>query len=253
MGVLDNLNRVRRQIATAAIRAGRDPDQVKLVAVTKNVPVEIIGELLTHGVNSLGENRAQELLQKRHKLPPDVDWHFIGHLQTNKVKKIIGKVSLIHSLDRWPLALEIHRTACAAGMVARVLVQVNAAGEKTKFGLYPQEVEEFVAEASRLSGLEICGLMTIAPRFENPEEARPVFRQMKELTLRLKNRLQEIKLDYLSMGMSGDYEVALGEGANILRIGTAIFGERVLEGHGSPVRGGQDSPAKHYNLKNEEG
>lgn len=227
MNVLDNLNRVRRQIAAAALRAGRDPTQVKLVAVTKTVPVEIIREVLTLGLDSLGENRAQELLSKYKELPPGVEWHFIGYLQTNKVKKIIDKVSLIHSLDRWSLALEISRAACEKGLTARVLVQVNASGEKTKSGLRLQEVEEFVAEASRLPGLEICGLMTIAPWTENPEEVRPFFRQVKELSLRLRHNLQKTKMDYLSMGMSGDYEVALEEGANVLRIGTAIFGRRV--------------------------
>ena len=226
MSVMDNLSRVRQQIAAAALRAGRDPARVKLVAVTKGVPVEIIRQVLIPGVDGLGENRAQELLSKYEELPPDVEWLFIGHLQTNKVKKIIGKVSLIHSLNRWSLAQEISRVACEKGLTARVLVQVNASGEKTKSGLHPQEVEEFVAEASSLPGLEICGLMTIAPWTENPEEVRPVFRQVKELSLRLRQNLQA-RMDYLSMGMSGDFEVALEEGANILRIGTAIFGWRV--------------------------
>jgi pyridoxal phosphate enzyme (YggS family) len=226
LNVLDNLNRVRRQIAATALRAGRDPAQVKLVAVTKTVPVEIIREMLTLGLDSLGENRAQELLSKYKELPPGVEWHFIGRLQTNKVKKIIDKVSLIHSLDRWSLALEISRAACEKGLTARVLVQVNASGEKTKSGLHLQEVEEFVTEASRLPGLEICGLMTIAPWTENPEDVRPVFRQVRDLSLRLQHNLKA-RMDCLSMGMSGDYEVALEEGANVLRIGTAIFGRRV--------------------------
>ena len=226
MNVLDNLNRVRRQIAATALRAGRDPAQVKLVAVTKTVPVEIIREMLTLGLDSLGENRAQELLSKYKELPPGVEWHFIGRLQTNKVKKIIDKVSLIHSLDRWSLALEISRAACEKGLTARVLVQVNASGEKTKSGLHLQEVEEFVTEASRLPGLEICGLMTIAPWTENPEDVRPVFRQVRDLSLRLQHNLKA-RMDCLSMGMSGDYELALEEGANVLRIGTAIFGRRV--------------------------
>jgi pyridoxal phosphate enzyme (YggS family) len=226
LNVLDNLNRVRRQIAATALRAGRDPAQVKLVAVTKTVPVEIIREMLTLGLDSLGENRAQELLSKYKELPPGVEWHFIGRLQTNKVKKIIDKVSLIHSLDRWSLALEISRAACEKGLTARVLVQVNASGEKTKSGLHLQEVEEFVTEASRLPGLEICGLMTIAPWTENQEDVRPVFRQVRDLSLRLQHNLKA-RMDCLSMGMSGDYEVALEEGANVLRIGTAIFGRRV--------------------------
>ena len=140
---------------------------------------------------------------------------FIGRLQTNK-SKIIDKVSLIHSLDRWSLALEISRAACEKGLTARVLVQVNASGEKTKSGLHLQEVEEFVTEASRLPGLEICGLMTIAPWTENQEDVRPVFRQVRDLSLRLQHNLKA-RMDCLSMGMSGDYEVALEEGANVLR------------------------------------
>ncbi|OPZ74794.1 MAG: hypothetical protein BWY80_00442 [Firmicutes bacterium ADurb.Bin456] len=227
MSVLDNLNRVRWQINAAALRSGRDPGQIKLVAVTKTIPVKTIKDVLVQGVNSLGENRVQELLPKHRVLPPGIEWHFIGHLQTNKVKKIIDKVSLIHSLDRWSLAREINRAACEKNLVARVLLQVNVAGEQTKSGLYLREVEEFAAESSLLPGLKICGLMTIAPRTDNPEEVRPIFRQIRKLGIKLEDNLPEISMDYLSMGMSGDFEVALEEGANILRIGSAIFGQRV--------------------------
>lgn len=226
LSVLENLNRVRERMNAAACRAGRDPGGIKLVAVTKTVPVAIIKEALSGEITCLGENRVQEFLQKYPQLPPELEWHFIGHLQTNKVKKIIGKINLIHSLDRWPLAEEIHRAACEAGRVVRVLVQVNAAGEETKYGLSLAEAEDFVAEASRLSGLEVCGLMTIAPWCKNPEEVRPIFRQVRELARRMGDRVQGVKLEILSMGMTGDFEVALEEGANILRIGTAIFGER---------------------------
>lgn len=226
MSVLENLSRVRERIDAAARRAGRDPGEIKLVAVTKTVPGEVIKEALSSGITRLGENRVQEFLEKYPKLPPDLEWHFIGHLQTNKVKKIIGKVGLIHSLDRWPLAEEIHRAACEADTVARVLVQVNVAGEETKYGLPLSGVEDFVAEAVRLPGLEVLGLMTIAPWCENPEEVRPVFKQMRELARRLKNKVHGAKMETLSMGMTGDFEVAVEEGANILRIGTAIFGER---------------------------
>jgi len=226
LSVLENLNRVRERIHAATRRAGRDPGEIKLVAVTKTVPVTMIKEALSSGITSLGENRVQEFLQKYPQLPPELEWHFIGHLQTNKVKKMIDKINLIHSLDRWPLAEEIHRAACEAGRVARVLVQVNAAGEETKYGLSLAEAEDFVAEASQLSGLEVCGLMTIAPWCKNPEEVRPIFRQVRELARKMGDRVQGVKLETLSMGMTGDFEVALEEGANILRIGTAIFGER---------------------------
>lgn len=226
MSVLENLSRVRERIAAAARRAGRDPAEVKLVAVTKTVPVEVIREAVACGVTSLGENRVQEFLQKFSQIQPGPEWHFIGHLQTNKVKKIIGKVSLIHSLDRWPLAEAVSKAACEANTVAGVLVQVNVAGEETKFGLSPAEVPEFMAAASRLPGLAVRGLMTIAPWCENPEEVRPIFREMRNLARRLKDEVADARMDYLSMGMTGDFEVAVEEGANILRIGTAIFGER---------------------------
>jgi len=226
LSVLENLNRVRERINAAALRAGRRPEEIKLVAVTKTVPLEMIREAIKGGIVSLGENRVQELMQKYPGLPPGLEWHLIGHLQTNKVKKIINKVALIHSLDRWSLAEEISRVAVKNNTVCRVLVQVNVAGEDTKYGLSPSEVGDFVASAARLPGLDVRGLMTIAPWTENPEEVRPVFRQLKELAVRLKNSKTGAALEYLSMGMSGDFEVAVEEGANILRIGTAIFGER---------------------------
>jgi len=229
LSVLENLNRVRERIRAAALRAGRRPEEIKLVAVTKNVPPEKIREAISGGIVSLGENRVQELLQKYPSLPPDLEWHLIGHLQTNKVKKIVNRVVLIHSLDRWSLAEEISRVAVKYNTVCKVLVQVNVAGEDTKHGLSPSEVEDFVASAARLPGLDVRGLMTIAPWTENPEDVRPVFRQLKELAGRLKNSKTGAVMEYLSMGMSGDFEVAVEEGANILRIGTAIFGERRIQ------------------------
>jgi len=226
LSVLENLYRVRERINVAANRAGRRPEEIKLVAVTKTVPPETIREAIKGGVSRLGENRVQELLQKQHDFPPGLEWHLIGHLQTNKVKKIIGKVALIHSLDSWRLAEEISWTAMENDIVANVLVQVNIAGEQTKYGLLPPEVADFVGAAACLPGLAVRGLMTIAPWTVDPEEVRPVFRQLKELAERLKNNAAGATMEYLSMGMSGDFEVAVEEGANILRIGTAIFGER---------------------------
>ncbi|OPX84677.1 MAG: hypothetical protein A4E53_03734 [Pelotomaculum sp. PtaB.Bin104] len=226
MDVQSNLNRVRERIMTAAFRAGRPPEEIKLVAATKTVPSEIIREALNCGVVSLGENRVQELLKKYPDLPPETEWHLIGHLQTNKVKKIIDKVALIHSLDRWSLAEELSRAAAESDTVARVLVQVNVAGEETKFGLSLPEAEDFVVAAVRLPCLAVQGLMTIAPWVADPEEVRPVFRQLKNLAQRIEGSLPGATMKYLSMGMSGDFEVAVEEGANILRIGTAIFGQR---------------------------
>lgn len=226
MNLQEKLELVRNRIKAASLRSGRDPGEIKLVAVTKNITVEIIKEALTLGLTCLGENKVQEFLIKEPQLGPGIEWHFIGHLQTNKVKKIIGKVSLIHSLDRWPLAMALSRAACEAGIVAGALIQVNVAGEKTKYGLSPTEVEEFAREAGALPGLELRGLMTIAPECEDPEEIRYVFRQTRELSRALKENIRGLKMDILSMGMSGDYEVALEEGANVLRLGTALFGRR---------------------------
>lgn len=226
MSVLENLYQVRRRIAAAARRAGREPGEIKLVAVTKTVPPEIIKEALQAGISSFGENRTQELLKKHDDFAADVEWHLIGHLQTNKVNKIIGKVTLIHSLDSWRLAEAISRAAMGNNTVVNVLVQVNVAGETTKYGILPAETADFVDSAARLPGLALRGLMTIAPWTVNPEDVRPVFRQLKDLAVSLKNNKAGAVMEYLSMGMSGDFEVAVEEGANILRIGTAIFGTR---------------------------
>jgi pyridoxal phosphate enzyme (YggS family) len=214
MSLQENLDRIKKRISAACLRAGRDPAGIKLVAVSKTIPVEVIKEVLSLGVTSLGENRVQEFLLKQPVLDHDIDWHFIGHLQTNKVKKIINKVSLIHSLDRWTLAAAIGRAACEAGVVARALIQVNVAGETTKYGLSPAEAEDFARDASALPGLELCGLMTIAPQCDDPEDTRYVFRQTAELARALKKSVRGIKMDILSMGMTGDFEVALEEGAN---------------------------------------
>ncbi len=226
MSIPGNLTLVRERIYRAALRAGRDPGEIKLVAVTKNVPVEVIKEALACGINCLGENRAQEFREKSPLLPPDLEWHFIGHLQTNKVKMIVGKVDLIHSLDSWPLAQELNKAALEAGVVVRVLMQVNVSGEQTKYGLSITEAEDFAWEVFRLPGLELRGLMTIAPLCMDPEEVRPVFKKARELALHINNKVRGLKMDDLSMGMSGDFEVALEEGANILRLGTAIFCKR---------------------------
>ncbi|MDD3653508.1 MAG: YggS family pyridoxal phosphate-dependent enzyme [Desulfotomaculaceae bacterium] len=226
MIIRHNLDQVQERIYDAAHRASRLPEEIKMVAVTKNVSSEIIKEAIDWGVSRLGENRVQEFLQKYPELPTGTEWHLIGHLQTNKVKKVIGKVALIHSLDRWSLAEEISRAAMKNDIVARVLVQVNVAGEETKHGLSLAEAEDFIASTVRLPGLDVRGLMTIAPWTKNPEEVRPVFRQLKELARRIESSRIGATMEYLSMGMSGDFEVAIEEGANLVRIGTAIFGEK---------------------------
>lgn len=220
--VISNLKLVQQKISEAEQRRGRMPGSVQLVAVTKTVPPEVISQVADTGLNHFGESRVQELLKKQQQFP-DAHWHMIGHLQTNKIKQVLGKTALIHSLDRWPLAETIHSTAANMGIKARVLVQANISGEKTKYGLPPVELEDFILEASRLAGIEIFGLMTMAPFVDNPEEVRPVFRELNNWRNKLSVRWPNIKL--LSMGMTNDYVVAVEEGADIVRVGSAIFYE----------------------------
>lgn len=214
-----NLARVRAAIRQAAARAGRRPEDITLVAVSKTVPPEVITAALAAGVTDLGENRVQELLAKQPQLPPGVRWHLIGTLQTNKVKYIIDRIHLLHSLDRWELAREISKRASVRGLIIRALIQVNVSGEETKHGLVPAEVPVFYREVRQLPGLQIEGLMTMAPLVAEAELARPYFRQLRELA-------QELGLKHLSMGMSNDYQVAIEEGATLVRIGSDIFGTR---------------------------
>ncbi len=224
--IMENLSRVRANVAGAAARAGRDPKWVKLLAVTKTVPVEVIRESLDFGVDVLGENRVQEILAKQPLLPPGIEWHLIGTLQTNKIKSILGRVHLIHSLDRWGLAKELSRRSVETGLVSRVLIQVNISGEETKSGLFPDELVDFISDAASLPGLQIKGLMTMAPYADNSEAVRPVFKELRLLAENISAKIPTAQMDYLSMGMSNDYTVAVEEGANIIRVGTAIFGAR---------------------------
>ncbi|MBO8136652.1 MAG: YggS family pyridoxal phosphate-dependent enzyme [Desulfotomaculum sp.] len=218
--VAANLKSVIERIRKAELRSGRNPGSVKLVAVTKKVPVESITKVINEGISDLGENRVQELIKKQEQLP-DVKWHLIGSLQTNKVKYVLGKTVLIHSLDRWRLAETISRMAVKKGLTADVLVQVNVSGEETKHGLLPEEVEDFVSEAVKLPGLNIKGLMTMAPFVDNPEEVRPIFKELYKIKQKLAAKWPGIRL--LSMGMTNDFEIAVEEGADLVRIGSAIF------------------------------
>ncbi len=222
--IIDNLLRVKENIAAAAHRAGRSPEEIRLVAVSKTVDIERIKALFDAGCRDFGENRVQELVKKQ-PLLPEATWHFIGHLQRNKIRNVAGRVALIHSLDRWSLAEDLDRWARLNNRRLHVLVQVNVAGEETKFGVSPEEVEDFVSALGDLKGLSVDGLMTIAPYVDNPEEVRPVFRELRSISLKL-SRFPFFSQKYLSMGMTNDYTVAIEEGANILRIGSAIFGSR---------------------------
>ncbi|MBI5440645.1 MAG: YggS family pyridoxal phosphate-dependent enzyme [Deltaproteobacteria bacterium] len=224
----DRLERIRKDLRSAEERAGREPGVVKLLAVTKKVSPATIREAWELGVRAFGENYVQEALAKADELPPDIEWHFIGRLQTNKAKLAVERFSVIECLDRPSLADALENAARSRGIRVRVLVQVNAAGEETKAGAPPEGAVELVRRAPEWPHLEFGGLMVIPPYSLDPEETRPHFRALRELRDRIAAlRLPGVDLRELSMGMSGDYEVAVEEGATIVRIGTALFGPRV--------------------------
>ncbi len=225
MDLESNINSVRDRIERAAAKAGRDSDEIKLVAVSKKVSAERIIEALEFGVNCFGENYAQEFRDKQSVLTDKrINWHFIGRIQKNKVKYIVGKVELIHSLDSLSVAQEVNKRAHSLGIKAPVLVEVDTGGEESKGGLKPTELEEFIAELEALPALEVQGLMTMPPYFDDVEMARPYFIRLREIGDDLRAKFPYLK--ELSMGMSGDFEIAIEEGATIIRVGTAIFGER---------------------------
>ncbi|HZX46358.1 MAG TPA: YggS family pyridoxal phosphate-dependent enzyme [Clostridia bacterium] len=228
MGIEGNLETVKRSIEKAAAVSGRKLEDIKLVAVTKTLLPEKIREAAALGVTCVGENRVQEMLDKYQSLNDlPLEWHMIGHLQRNKVKYIIDKVALIHSVDTIELAEEINKRAGQAGKRADVLLQVNVSGEESKFGMDPGRVFDFLERAQGLENVHIRGLMTIAPYTDNPEETRPVFARLKAIFEEIKAaKPTGVDMDYLSMGMTGDYVIAIEEGANIVRIGTGIFGPR---------------------------
>lgn len=225
--VCENYGKLRRRVREAAERACRNPEDVKIVAVSKTVEPERIMKAIECGITDFGENRVQELREKYDIINVSCKWHLVGHLQTNKVKYIIDKVSLIHSLDRMGLAVEMQKRAEKAGRILDALVQVNVSGENTKFGINPRDAFVFMREVSKLGNIRIRGLMTIAPEAQNTEDIRWVFAALRKLLIDIKEEnIDNINMDYLSMGMSNDFEVAIEEGANIIRIGTALFGRR---------------------------
>ncbi len=222
-----NIAQVRQNIAQAAKKVGRNPEDILLLAVSKTKSVEQIKEAVSYGLTSLGENKVQEIMDKYEPMGEGIHWHLIGHLQTNKVKYIIDKVDMIHSVESIRLAEEIEKRAAAKNKVMDILVEINIAQEESKFGIPVNEVESFLQELSKFSHIRIRGLMTVAPFVENPEENRLYFRKMRELLVDINTKkIDNINMDVLSMGMTGDYMVAIEEGATIVRVGTGIFGER---------------------------
>ena len=227
MSVCENYRAVEEKVANACKRAGRSREDVTLIAVSKTKPVSMIEELLPLGVRDFGENKVQELTAKEEVLPKDIRWHMIGHLQRNKVKYVIDKACLIHSVDSLRLAQEISKEAVKHDLVMPVLVEVNVAGEESKFGVSVEEAPSLVEEVSKLPGIQVNGLMTIAPYVEDPEENRYVFRNLRKLSVDIREKnFDNVTMNVLSMGMTGDYEVAIEEGATHVRVGTGIFGER---------------------------
>ena len=223
----NNYDLVMNNIKKACKKAGRASEDVTLIAVSKTKPVTMLQEIYEHGCRDFGENKVQELVDKYEVLPKDIKWHMIGHLQRNKVKYIVDKVYLIHSVDSLRLAEEISKEALKKNIEVNILVEVNVANEETKFGTTSQEAIELVDKISKLPGIHIKGLMTIAPYVEDSEENRQYFAQLKQLSVDIITKnIDNVSMDILSMGMSGDYEVAVEEGATYVRVGTGIFGER---------------------------
>ena len=227
MSCKENYLKVLEKVSSDLKKAGRDASECTLVAVSKTKPLELLKEAYEAGCRDFGENYVQELIDKIPQMPDDVRWHMIGHLQTNKVKYLIGKTYLIHSVDSVKLAGEISKQSVKAGIVTDILLEVNVAEEESKFGFTSENIMDGVLEISRLPGVCVKGLMTSAPICEDSEENRVYFQKLKQLSIDIKKQnIDNVYMGFLSMGMSGDYEVALSEGSTYVRVGTAIFGER---------------------------
>lgn len=232
--IKQNLQQVKERIRQAAEKSNRDPESIRLVAVSKTVPAETIQKAIAAGVTILGESYIQEARSKISAVSPppaSVSWHFIGHLQTNKAGYAVRLFDLIHSVDSFKLAHALNREAGKINKIQAVLIQVNIAREKTKSGIATQEARKLIAEIGTLSNIKVKGLMTMPPYFNNPEKARPYFDDLRLLSDQIKKNINPIltpnlSISELSMGMSGDFEVAIAAGATLVRIGTAIFGER---------------------------
>lgn len=225
--ITENLEQVRKNIDEACRMAGRDPKEVTLIAVSKTKPVSMLKEAYDAGARCFGENKVQEIMDKHPQLPENIQWHMIGHLQRNKVKYIVDKVSMIHSVDSLRLAQTIEQEAAKHNVCVPVLLEVNVAQEESKFGLKMDEVLPLIETIADFPHIKVQGLMTIAPYVENAEDNRDFFRQLKKLSVDIEAKnINNVSMSVLSMGMTGDYQVAVQEGATMVRVGTGIFGER---------------------------
>ena len=225
--IRNHLNEVRENIQKACDKAGRSPQEVTLIAVSKTKPLFMLEEAYEAGARDFGENKVQEILEKHPKMPEDARFHMIGHLQRNKVKQVLPHAVLIHSVDSYRLAEQISQEAGKLGITAKILLEVNVAKEESKFGMMPEDVEEMAGQIAALPHLQIEGLMTIAPFVDDPEKNRPVFRKLYQLSVDIKKKnIDNVNMGVLSMGMTGDYQVAVEEGSTMIRVGTGIFGAR---------------------------
>ena len=225
--VYQNYKEIEKMVKNTCTTCGRDEEEVTLIAVSKTKPVELLQEAYNAGARDFGENKVQEIMDKYDKLPSDIRWHMIGHLQTNKVKYIADKVYMIHSVDSLKLATEINKQAIKVRRVIPVLIEVNIAGEDSKFGIEPSGCEELIRSIHTMPGIAVKGLMAVPPFVEDAEDNRQYFQALKQLSVDIMQKnIDNVCMDFLSMGMSGDYTVAIEEGANLVRVGTSIFGER---------------------------
>lgn len=223
----ENYEQIIENVKKACERSGRNFQDVTVIAVSKTKPLSDIEELVSHGVTEFGENKVQEMVDKYEHVSKPVHWHLIGHLQTNKVKYIVDKACLIHSVDSVHLVKEIEKEAAKKNIIANILIEVNIAQEESKFGINETEVYDFIRTIKDFPHIHVMGLMTIAPFVENPEDNRVYFRKMYQLSLDIKSKcIDNIDMNVLSMGMTNDYEIAVEEGATMIRVGTAIFGAR---------------------------
>ena len=226
--IRENIEEVKEKIRLACVKSERDMNDVTLIAVSKTKPLPMLQEAYECGIRDFGENKVQELMEKIPAMPDDIRWHMIGHLQRNKVKYIVDKVYLIHSVDSLRLAEEISKEACKKNVRVNILVEVNVAEEDTKFGTTCEDAIALVENISRLPNLKIHGLMTIAPNVENEEENRIYFNRLKQLSVDIRSKnIDNVYMDVLSMGMTGDYQIAVEEGSTYVRVGTGIFGSRI--------------------------
>ena len=228
MSIRENIDDITKKIENTCKKIGRNPKDITVIAVSKTVESKRAKEAVNAGINNLGENRVQELIKKYDELSDlEVKWHMIGHLQKNKVKYIIDKTVLIHSVESLSLAEEINKRAEKNNLIANVLIELNIGEEESKFGINEENVYDFITSMEQFENIRVLGLMTVAPFCENPEDVRWVFKKMKNIYDKISTmNLRNTEMNYLSMGMTNDYEIAIEEGSNIIRIGTAIFGAR---------------------------